>query len=457
MNEYKDKAFIEKYIPSPEVKEALFESKREFSDWEKATIIWNSSLDYSAKLRELKVLSNNTLDEALIKQIDERIRYEQDAMRLFKENNKGFVYVLYSYEMGPEGYLYGYYGSFDLAWNDGIDAGYGMEGFCIKKHQILYDDSERLQSKLIFPVPDENSNRYCERVVEMNLTEWKAGKMVFNEKGDLLSFDSSELSLERASAVNDENNSRFEYAFVNFPNPFEQWENVRIIGLPAVDDEVAGVVVSTQTEWQALSDEARRENSGNVYKEARLCVLEWGSESRYRDFKAIMPINITRDVKEYCNSFSERNKVMVGHDYGAAVWIQPVKIDNMDRVTNKCVHEVGMKLSIEFYFFMNILKEGFLKFFNPELEVNAKRYTKAFVDGGRYLTGFEVGVLEPNFFTYEEIRDVIDYYEKLLADFDRWYYSEIELLDARNVIKVMGLLKKMLKLCPDADYISVMS
>ena len=61
--------------------------------------------------------------------------------------------------------------------------------------------------------------------------------MVFNEKGDLLSFDSSELSIERACAVNDERNSRFEYSFVDFPNPFKQWENVRIIGLPAVDDE----------------------------------------------------------------------------------------------------------------------------------------------------------------------------------------------------------------------------
>ena len=457
MTEYKDNAFIEKYIPSPEVKEALYESNRVFSDWEKATIIWNSSLDYSAKLRELELLRNNTLDEALMRQIDERIIYEQDVMKLFKENNKGFVYVLYSYEMGPEGYLYGYYGSFDLAWKDGIDAGYDMEGFCIKKHQILNDDSERLQGKIVFPAIDKNGSSYKGRVVEMNLTEWKAGEMVFNEKGDLLSFDSSELSIERACAVNDERNSRFEYSFVDFPNPFKQWENVRIIGLPAVDDEVAGAVVSTQTEWQALIDEAGSEKSENVYKDARICVLEWGPELQYRDLKAIMPIYLTRDDMNYCNSLSDRNKVMIGHDYGAAVWIQPVNIDIKDRITNKCVHEVGMKLSIDFFFFMNILQEGFMKFFDPKLEVNAKRYTKAFSDGGRYLTGFEIDVLEPNFFTYEEIKGVIDYYEKLLADFDRWYYSEIELLDARNVIKVMELLKKMLKLCPDADYISVMS
>ncbi len=42
-----------------------------------------------------------------------------------------------------------------------------------------------------------------------------------------------------------------------------------------------------------------------------------------------------------------------------------------------------MEISVELDFFMNSLKKGFLKFFDPALEVNAKRYTKAFSDGGR--------------------------------------------------------------------------
>ena len=166
---------------------------------------------------------------------------------------------------------------------------------------------------------------------------------------------------------------------------------------------------------------------------------------------------MTRDGKNYCNNFSDGDNVLVGHDCGAAVWIQPVNVDIKDRITDECVNEVGMEISVELDFFVKALEEGFMKFFDPELEVNAKRYTKAFSDEGRYLTGFEREILEPNFFTYEEIRSIIDYYEKLLADFDRLDYSEIELLDARNVIKVMELLKKMLKLCPEADYISVMS
>ena len=158
------------------------------------------------------------------------------------------------------------------------------------------------------------------------------------------------------------------------------------------------------------------------------------------------------ETKNYCNSFSNRDRVLVGHDYGAAVWIQPVNLDIEDRITGKCVHEVGMEISVELDFFEKTLEEGFVKFFNPELEVNAKRYTKAFSDEGRYLTGFEREILEPNFFTYEEIRDVIGYYERVLTDYDSSSYS----LDVSNLIKVIDLLKKMIALTPDADYISVM-
>lgn len=161
---------------------------------------------------------------------------------------------------------------------------------------------------------------------------------------------------------------------------------------------------------------------------------------------------MTHETKNYCNSFSNRDRVLVGYDYGAAVWIQPVNINIEDRITDKCVHEVGMEISVELDFFEKTLEEGFVKFFNPELEVNAKRYTKAFSDEGRYLTGFEKEILEPNFFTYEEIRDVIDYYERLITDHDSSSCS----LEASNLIRVIDLLKKMIALTPDADYISVM-
>ncbi len=166
---------------------------------------------------------------------------------------------------------------------------------------------------------------------------------------------------------------------------------------------------------------------------------------------------MARDNKHYCNSFTDWNKVIVGHDYGAAVWIRPVNVDIKDKITDGCVHEVGMEISVESDFFMKVLEEGFVRFFDPELEANAKRYTKAFSDEGRYLTGFEKEILEPNFFTYEEVRNVIDYYEKRLADYDRWRYGEVELLEARSVIEVLNLLKKMLEQTSYADYISVMS
>ncbi|MCR4634657.1 MAG: hypothetical protein K5754_00355, partial [Butyrivibrio sp.] len=70
---------------------------------------------------------------------------------------------------------------------------------------------------------------------------------------------------------------------------------------------------------------------------------------------------MTREGKNYCNDFSDGDKVLVGHDYGAAVWIQPVNVDIKDRITDECVNEVGMEISVELDFFVKALEEGFMK------------------------------------------------------------------------------------------------
>ena len=63
---YLDKLFIEKYIPSPEVRELLAASGRALTEWEKATLIWNISLLYEEKLKELKEEAKIDAVEALI-------------------------------------------------------------------------------------------------------------------------------------------------------------------------------------------------------------------------------------------------------------------------------------------------------------------------------------------------------------------------------------------------------
>ena len=458
MRQYADKDFVEMFIPSPEVKELIYKENRVFSDWEKAAIIWNSKFWLEEKLKGLEELKERTDDQKLIRQIDERINYENDAMKLFKENDGNFIYVLYSpvYSHPSDGFILGYYGSFDLAWKEGIDEGCGMDSFAIRKCQIIHENTSRIKTKIVMPIRDKDQRiRY--NISEENLTQWIAGEMILTGRGNTVSFESSELSIDRFAAVNKVVNDRFECAFVNFPNPFNKIDNVRVIDLSGCKEDTFGVVVTSQDEWKALLDAASGSDSDYIYNEARLNVAEWSIHEQRVNEKTILPINITRNKTRYCNCFSDNCRVIVGHDYGAAVWMQPVIIDDVDRIMSDSVQEVGMEISVDTSFFNGILWEGFNRFFEPELNVNKKRFTKAFSDGGRFLTRFERDVLEPNIYTYESVNEIIKYFEDIVSSYEGRYHEALKMYEANEMIKIMELLKIMMKLSPEARYISVMS
>ncbi len=160
---------------------------------------------------------------------------------------------------------------------------------------------------------------------------------------------------------------------------------------------------------------------------------------------------IEKISSERCNSFSDNCRAIVGHDYGAAVWMRPVIIEDGEKIMSSNVHEVGMEISVDSSFFNDVLLDGFMKFFDPELDVNKKRFTRAFSDGGRFLTGFEREILEQNFFTYESIKEIIKYFEDIASS------NEAGKLEIAEMIKVIELLKTMMKCFPEAKYISVMS
>ena len=444
MSQYKDKDFIEMFIPSPEVKELIYKNNRIFSDREKAAIIWNSKFWLEEKLKGLEELKARTDDQKLICQIDERISYENDAMKLFKESNEGFVYILTTYDGGDlsAGDIIGYYKTFQLAWKEGIDESYGMNPYEIKKCQLIYDeDSDRIQAHMLWPNTNGGKPRYYAE--SMNFYEWSAGKMLLNERGQIYSFESNELSIDRFSLVNNTDGSRFEYTYVDIPNPFKRFDIVENIGFHADKDKHFGMVTMISNERKADED---GEKVVPIFSDGSVSVLDWTKYSGSIESDCVSPINLTKANIEHCNCFDHNRKVIVGHDYGAAVWIQPVVLDDVDKLMQTNVHEVGMKISVHWYFFDRILKDVFLRYFDPELDVNKKRYTKGFGDGGRFVEGYESNSLEPNFFTYDNIQEII-----------RYYRENVGTNDFNSLNKILQLLEEMMRLSPEAQYISLMS
>lgn len=111
-------------------------------------------------------------------------------------------------------------------------------------------------------------------------------------------------------------------------------------------------------------------------------------------------------------NMKHHEEIFVGHNYGAATWIQAAMVDISERIEFSAVHEVGMEVSVDKDVFDKEFKNLFLIYFDSELVVNKNRFTRAFSDEGRYLTRYESDVLEPNFFTKSSIVEISDELEK---------------------------------------------
>ncbi len=56
--------FLDKYIPSADVRAKLIETDHQFSDWDRAAIIWNSDIPLQDKHAEIQIIADETSDRA---------------------------------------------------------------------------------------------------------------------------------------------------------------------------------------------------------------------------------------------------------------------------------------------------------------------------------------------------------------------------------------------------------
>ncbi len=277
--EYAD--FIEKYIPSSTFKDKTTKSGHAFSDSEMAAIIWNSRKSLPEKHEDLCRIAEKTYDEILKKQIEERIEYDQDALKLFRNNEGGFVYALNIHEDyfdeddkldGTEEYIQGYYGTCETAYRNGCRKGCFFD---ILKYQIIYEDTEIIRSRNISSPwfePDEDK-----QVEESDAEGNSIGRIEYDRKGQIIGCGSDELPKERLIRMNPLDNRRFENAFVVYPNPFKENDRVKIVESEIICERgVSGWVETSPEEWRQLIIKSCSEDAFEDYSDATLVV-------RYRD------------------------------------------------------------------------------------------------------------------------------------------------------------------------------
>ena len=215
-----------KYMKLPisrDIKEYYEKQNIEFSDSEKATIIWNSFWALDEKLSALKDICDSTSDEVLKEQIQKRLETEAETKREFMFCDNNYVHSVVLDEERNVGSIF-------LS----IDAAilYGKEN-CEK----------------IFSV----SKAIPENKIETDARILLGGHASFKKDGTMIDcqcYYSEEMEITLINAIEP---TGFEEAYISVLNPFEYGDIVHIIG-----DSRPAIVVTSQEHWEKTKERQRQ-------------------------------------------------------------------------------------------------------------------------------------------------------------------------------------------------------
>ena len=232
---------------SKDVRKYMEVNDLEFTDFEKAALIFHSGSPVLKRLELLEQLAEETEDASLREQILVRLAYERENMEAFRNNTEGYVYAVEAHEDGDEPSICGYFATANLAYAHGMKQGCK---FRIEKYLIVgFNGQEAKKSKgyLNPNLMDEADMEEC--VTEHDYYGHSEAEAHYDKDGTLIFFWSDEI--ERSDEENISRSydlKRFENAFIFVPNPFETGDIVRLTS----DHEGHGIVATSQLEWQAF-------------------------------------------------------------------------------------------------------------------------------------------------------------------------------------------------------------
>lgn len=236
-------------IPSKDMRKYLDEQGRKFSDFEKATLIYNSrGFKKIEKEHALKELAQSTQDDKLINQIIENFEENKRLFETFINNRDGYIYHLtgerddlwMSDRMDTE---LGYYTSHEIAKKRGLEY---RGPFSVTKVRVLSeaDNPRSLKSG--------------------NYLAWDAGaalgEICYDSDGNISSIWCNELDENTVKVLTAENRKRFEHAYIDIPYPFRTGDIVCIVDSESSDRFGVVTHIRTEMEYQACRDKLNRLN-----------------------------------------------------------------------------------------------------------------------------------------------------------------------------------------------------
>lgn len=255
-------------IPSKNYRRFMKSQVIEFSDWDKATLIYNHRIAlYDEKLRALLEIQKNTSDEFLKKQIEERLSRDKMYYEKFKENDGNAFYRLFTWYDGRYDEE-GCYLDFKVAYEDGLKEG---NSFRINK-ELLECKKKAGDTNGVFGGVGFSPEGY------RNDTFW-------------LYSENEEDAIERA------NNQCFENRYVDMPLMFRRKDIVHVIGT-----ELYGIV------------------DGPINDKDELLYRNCAKNGDYSDWQ--VTVNLIYDGQKFLSVFS--------HDHIAPADLEYAEFENGD-------------------------------------------------------------------------------------------------------------------------------
>ena len=218
---------------SKDVMQYMKENDLHFTDFEKATIIYNSRLPVNEKHYRLERLAEETDDEVLAQQIKDRLFDDRHVIETFLFDTEGYIYSLEfffhrnCFAIPKSAYEYG--------------KSEGQPLFTIGKYKIVSNEEVgNNKNKQFYEI---NDPRNPSSVIFIR-RYYPSSELDYNGDGTLFGFLSNEIDLADKRVQNEKDNTRFENAPINMPNPFERGDIVKLI-----DMGMLGIIETSQEEW----------------------------------------------------------------------------------------------------------------------------------------------------------------------------------------------------------------
>ena len=266
------------------MRQILKEVEFEFSDFQKATLIWNAPNVYrEERLNALRELASITTDEKIKHQINERIHFEEKAFATFLDNSSTkYVYVVEDHER----YGCGFFASYDRAADYAVKYAKKYETGCsIEKHLIV-----KTEADMTVRNPWKgNLNMWIETDEFCEYGGDAVAGVSLNEDGLIKRFWSNELTKEDEDIVGEYKTERFESQFIKIPFEFQTGTPVRDVVC-----NTYGVLAQGKEDWEKYLKTIEDRDWHVDYSDVQVIVYEL-TEAGYWSHEHINPLHLEID------------------------------------------------------------------------------------------------------------------------------------------------------------------